>query len=351
MIDVQNQNSLPDLQVRTIPRPVCLLCGTQGHPLYAELTDWLFGAPGTWNLRQCSTCLLAWLDPQPLAEDIPKLYLRYYTHSSGRPKTLLGPLRDEILQCSLARMGYPVTPSNKLLPRALSQVPSIRRDAVLEVLNLNPSQAGSLLDVGCGNGVFISRMRSLGWTVSGVDPDPSAIRYCRAEGLQVFGSSIRDVPNSQRFDFITLNHVIEHVSDPVDLLSECRQRLRPGSGCLILTTPNIESLGHRMFKGYWRGLEIPRHLSVFSAAALRECFIRAGLQVQLLRTEARLAHMIYAASACAQAGGSEIGERINAPLRTKLGAYFFRSLEDLLMVMKPGAGEELFCVCSAPKEN
>ena len=45
---------------------------------------------------------------------------------------------------------------------------------------------GRLLDVGCGNGSYLSLMRTLGWDVAGVDVDPQAVAVCRARGLSVF---------------------------------------------------------------------------------------------------------------------------------------------------------------------
>jgi len=274
---------------------------------------------------------------------------RYYTHKS-MPVTLLGRLRHAILQCALTKLGYRVEGPKGILPRLLFQVRSVARTAALEVLALPASEIGELLDVGCGNGEFIARMKSLGWTVSGVDPDPAAVSYARGRGLEIFSGAISDVPCTARYDVITLNHVVEHAVDPVELLRECRKRLRPGTGRLIITTPNIESLGHWWFRNYWRGLEVPRHLTLFSPAALHECVRRAGLCLHSLQTETRLAHMIYTASACAKQGGQDIGERSSFKVSTKVAAYLFRAFEDSVMHLKKDVGEELFCVCVAPAE-
>src|SRR5438477_10418130 len=69
-------------QIRTVPRPDCLLCGGTGKVLHEGLTDRLFSAPGTWCFRKCSTltCALVWLDPFPVTEDLPMAYQTYYTH-------------------------------------------------------------------------------------------------------------------------------------------------------------------------------------------------------------------------------------------------------------------------------
>ena len=120
-------------------------------------------------------------------------------------------------------------------------------------------------------------------------------------------------------------------------------------GRLIITTPNINSLGHWWFKGYWRGLEVPRHLVLFSLAALRECVRQAGLTVQYVGTETRLARMIYNPSAYAQLGCRDVGQKTNFRARTKIAAYLFQAIEESIMCLRKDAGEEIFCVCSVPK--
>jgi 2-polyprenyl-3-methyl-5-hydroxy-6-metoxy-1,4-benzoquinol methylase len=342
--------SQSDATIRCNPHPYCLLCGAEGHQLYSELFDWLCDVPGRWGMRGCRACGVAWLDPQPGDEEIPKLYLRYYTHHAA-PATRLNRLRRAAFQSVLAKMGYPVERPKEMLPRLLSHARSVARAAALDVMGLDSSQVGTLLDVGCGNGEFIGRMRSLGWTVSGVDPDPAAVARCRGQGLQVLGRTIVDVPNTPLFDVITLNHVIEHVADPIALLRECRGRLRPETGILVMTTPNIKSLGHWWFKRNWRGLEVPRHLMLFSPAGLSECVARSGLRLRSIRTETRLARMIFAPSMCAKRGSCNIGEKVDFTAGTKCASYAFQFFEDTLIHFKIDIGEEICCVCAAPTEQ
>ncbi len=261
------KEAVTDAHIECIPRCDCPLCGKQGESLYAALADWVFGVPGSWGVRRCSACELVWQDPQPSPQHIPKLYARYYTHQ-GIQETRLARLRRAAYRWVLARRGYPVERPGGFLPWLLSLLPSVARGAVLEVMDLPASQVGSLLDVGCGNGDFIARMKSFGWSVSGVEPDPVAATRSRSLGVQVFTGTIADVPPANRYDVITLSHVIEHVTDPIALLRECGRRLRPKTGILVMTTPNIKSLGHWWFRSYWRGLEMPRHLVLFSPASL-----------------------------------------------------------------------------------
>jgi 2-polyprenyl-3-methyl-5-hydroxy-6-metoxy-1,4-benzoquinol methylase len=345
-VESRQWTAAPEAGIHSEPRPNCPFCGATREKLYSELVDWLYGVPDTWSIRSCSNCRIAWLDPQPLASDVPRLYARYCTHDSNKSASWMGQLQNEVSKTVWARMGYPVGAAKGLMPRSLAYLPFAKRRAALAVLNLVASETGRLLDVGCGNGEFIEQMRSYGWTVAGIDLDPSAVAYGRSRGLDVHVGTIADLPETTQYDVIALTHVIEHVPDPIELLRECAKRLRPVTGRIVITTPNLESLGHKWFGKYWRGLEVPRHFVIFSSTGLRQCVARAGLGVATMSTETRLAQMIYNNSACARAGEQHVGERTQFTKISKLSARVFRLLEDGMIRMGKPAGEEIFCVCT-----
>ena len=201
---------------------------------------------------------------------------------------------------------------------------------------------GRLLDVGCGNGRFLAQMRKLGWEVVGVEPDPEAVRIAKERfGLEVFQGTLEEAgfPDNS-FDAITMNHVIEHVPDPIRLLAECRRVLKPG-GKLVVVTPNIWSLGRRLFGEHWRGWEVPRHLFLFSPKSLRTCAERAGLVVQNLRTTSKGARFIWAASWLIRRDGKLPGgspQRVGLWLR--LEGLAFWAVEYMLCRVGP-FGEEI----------
>ena len=129
---------------------------------------------------------------------------------------------------------------------------------------------------GCGNGRQLERLAQAGWQVEGVDFDERAVQTARRLGLDVRVGDLASVRYpDEKFDAVILSHVIEHVPDPVALLTECRRVLRHG-GQLVLATPNSESLGHRTYGKAWLGLDPPRHLLVFTPRALAKAAERAG---------------------------------------------------------------------------
>lgn len=267
--------------------PACPICGSSDRTVLHEnvVDNVFFAATGTWTLHACGQCGGAYLDPRPSPASIHRAYVNYYTHQDRA-------VRDDFASLSLLRKlrrclvnGYTnwrystcALPASKLGVLAAFVMPSLKRVLDRQYRNTPrlPQGGGTLLDVGCGDGSFIVLARTCGWDVVGLDPDPKAVSNAAKQGLTVYEGGIEYFDGQANlFDVITLNHVIEHVFDPVKVLETCRILLKPG-GQLWLETPNIDSLGHARFQKNWRGLETPRHLVLFNRHSLEEAFVRAG---------------------------------------------------------------------------
>jgi len=292
---------------------------------------------------------VAWLDPRPLLEETSKLYVGYYTHDVQPTALVLAGLRRYIAESIWAIwLGYQEGKTGlgrAAIGRVAGLLPPIREAAMLGVMGLHAERRGRLVDVGCGNGRFLARMRDLGWEVLGVEPDPEAARVARERfGLTVIPSTLEEakLPEAS-VDAVTMNHVIEHVPDPIGLLAECRRILRPG-GTVVVVTPNLQSLGCRVFKADWRGYEIPRHLVIFSSKALRLCAERAGLTINSLRTTARSARWMWVASKSLRASNQLSKAGIIARIwRLRLEGLVFQAVEHLLGGQM---GEELVLIAT-----
>lgn len=142
-----------------------------------------------------------------------------------------------------------------------------------------PASAGRrILDVGCGNGDFLAVAQDLGYAAQGLDPDPKAVELARSSGLEArLGSLPGSGEAPASFDHLFLNHVLEHLHDPVGALREAKALLVPG-GRLWLSLPNIDSEGMRRFGPDWRGLEPPRHLVLPPAPRLLQLLGGLGFE-------------------------------------------------------------------------
>jgi 2-polyprenyl-3-methyl-5-hydroxy-6-metoxy-1,4-benzoquinol methylase len=326
----------------------CSLCAQPGQTLYEALRDRLFGASGTWSLLRCRRCGLLWLNPQPVREDIGKLYVEYYTHgqvtvSSGSKN--VGSRQKAKEAVLAAQYGYPnpySTPFWKGVGRIACFFPLLRDLAGAHVRDLPFVPHGQLLDVGCGSGDFLVDLRERGWQVRGIEPDPKATRVAREQyGLEVTTGTLEEAAlPSASVDAITLSHVIEHVPHPVALLRECARVLRPG-GKLVAETPNIESLGHRWFGANWRGLEVPRHFFLFSRRALGACAQKAGLKIESLRSTSRGGRLLYMSSDALRRDLGRPQDRSRPGRRTAFKAWAFRACQEALGLVNGTAGEAL----------
>jgi SAM-dependent methyltransferase len=324
--------------MRSRPQPTCYACGGSGELLYTGQPDRVFFAGGTWSVRRCRTaaCGLLWLDPMPLEEDLHLAYRDYYTHG-------------ETTKSGGHRIGAAVygAVTNALL--AVAGIP--QEQARIQRMFLGTGDGRKLLDVGCGSGGFLSRMRELGWDASGIDVDRAAVAIARSRyGVDAqYGTAADLVAQGRRFDVVAANHVIEHVVDPVRFLVHCRQLLR-GEGRVILVTPNAQSFGHRRFGQYWRGLEVPRHLWVFTPDALGRCAQRAGLaQSAVFTSSANAARLVGVSRSIERHGryderGRSRGERMAEWLSRPVTALHAR----VRLLLDRGSGEEI-CAILRPR--
>jgi len=264
----------------------CPLCQSSQRSIFYEgLQDRIFFcAPGLWTLYRCGKCCCAYLDPRPIPRSIGLAYEQYYTHDTIDKKNPSNSFK-KIKQ--LAKNGYlnrvwkaSLSPASKILGILLP--PSVRAFLDEEVMRHLPRPGTvterRLLDVGCGGGQFLLLAKNIGWHTMGFDSDPKAVEVARSSGLEVYLGGFESLPkNESGFDAITVNHVIEHVYDPQQLLAHCYRLLKSG-GYFWIETPNIDSFGHSEFKSAWRGLEPPRHLQLFSWVSLKGMLDAAGFK-------------------------------------------------------------------------
>jgi 2-polyprenyl-3-methyl-5-hydroxy-6-metoxy-1,4-benzoquinol methylase len=285
--------------------------------VYASVQDKIFGTPGEWSFSRCSNadCRLLWLDPRPLEDDIHRAYAAYYTHAAS---TEAKSLKARFLSASLRILARSVTLAGGLMQE--------RRN--VSGMHLDELPPGRLLDIGCGDGHFLHRMKGRGWSVVGLDFDEQAARAARENyGIEVKVCRLEEMgcPDGS-FDAVTMNHVIEHVFDPVATLREICRILRPG-GMIVAVTPNADSLGLRTYGPNWRGLEPPRHIQVFSPQALEAAARKAGLDSIRVYSTAANAWAVLSVSmqlAEQKAGTSEMAQRPSIGILLKALAMNFR---------------------------
>lgn len=220
--------------------PVCNNCkNSRRRILFRKVTTWEH--PGTFCIVECIDCGLVYLSPRPSQYYIGKFYPKetYWGHQpidENRYK----PLYDKILR-------------------------KIKK--------------GKILDIGAGTGIFLSRFANAGWDIEGVELSKDVVRFAKKSfGIKLEPGDFLDLalPDGY-FDIVTFNNSLEHLYKPKETLEKVNKVLKD-NGIVIITVPNITSLGVMIFGKHWYPLQPPRHLYHFSEATitdmLRSCSFR-----------------------------------------------------------------------------
>lgn len=157
------------------------------------------------------------------------------------------------------------------------------RQLVRRIEALRPDESNVFVDFGCGSGTWMELLRSIDapWEMVGTEIDAELIR--QVEGLG-FRGYVCDDSNVEHFlaprsaAVVHMNHVIEHVQRPLDLLEKLREILVPG-GLVVGQTPDHDCLERRLFGDDWVQWHLPRHMVIFDKQTMRKHAEKAGLEV------------------------------------------------------------------------
>lgn len=150
---------------------------------------------------------------------------------------------------------------------------------------LLPRERRRLLDIGCGPGWFLKTAKERGWQVRGIEPSRQAAAHARSMGIDVVESffSAKSAPGLGNFDAVHLNNVLEHVPNPIEVLTLARDVLTPG-GFLCVNVPNdFTPFQHGArtalsLPEWW--VAPPHHLNYFDFDSLAALYERLGFTVR-----------------------------------------------------------------------
>jgi SAM-dependent methyltransferase len=151
------------------------------------------------------------------------------------------------------------------------QVQSLRANALLGFAQGYLPTVTRHLDIGCSAGLLLKRFQeAYGCEPVGIEPGTAYRQYAQEQGLVVYPSlELLGGQNSERFDLVSMAHVLEHLPEPVTYLANLRKDLLAKEGALLIEVPNLYA--HDCF-------EIA-HLVSYSQHTLRELLRAAGYTV------------------------------------------------------------------------
>lgn len=156
---------------------------------------------------------------------------------------------------------------------------SIKRYSLRKKTQLIDSQIDrgkNLLDIGAGTGDFLVQAKSDGFEVAGIEPNERARTNAARKGIHL-QSDYAGLAN-QKFDVITLWHVLEHLPDLEQQLNQISNLLKE-NGIVVVAVPNFKSYDAKHYGSFWAAYDVPRHLWHFSRNAISKIFDRRGMEV------------------------------------------------------------------------
>ncbi len=175
------------------------------------------------------------------------------------------------------------TDSKKSLTDKLYQiVKSYTLNNKLKLINSFQTESKNILDVGCGTGDFLLKCKNNGWDVTGVEPNKNANDLATSK---LFESTTLKIHQNlfdlkqEKFDVITLWHVLEHVPNLEDYILKLKSLLKP-DGILIIAVPNFKSYDAYYYKEFWAAFDVPRHLWHFSKKSIELLFSKIQMNVR-----------------------------------------------------------------------
>ncbi len=227
----------------------CPVCNYNDSMPYLETFD-RFENPRkkSYQIVKCRNCDFIYLNPRPDAQHIGN----YYAVDG------YDPFLSEEQQPGLRDRIY-------FLLRTFNLAFKYRK------IKKQKNKPGRILDIGCATGEFLDKFQNKGWHCTGVEVALQAREITTRRNIQVF-PSIHDIPGeTEKFDLITMWHVLEHVHDLQNTVAKI-DSLLDDDGLLVIAVPNIESHDAQEYKQNWIALDTPRHLYHFSNKSMAKLF-------------------------------------------------------------------------------
>jgi SAM-dependent methyltransferase len=226
----------------------CPICAGKNLKTEFITKDFRYPALGvTFTIVRCSLCNFKFLNPRPTQNSSGEFYKSgFYKPGNSICYTIIRPLAN-----------------------------LVKRNLVSTIKKYRSN--GRVLDIGCGNGEFISLLMRNGFDAYGVEPSSQAPNYFLSSASgRIYNKNLGDCKfEDNYFDCIIMWQSLEHIHSLVDTLREIKRIIKPG-GLMLVSVPNDNFFESKIFGTYYYNLEVPRHLYFFTRHSLTSLFKKNG---------------------------------------------------------------------------
>jgi SAM-dependent methyltransferase len=234
--------------------PQCPICNINSEVKYCTASDVeYFTSQQSFNFFECITCDILFIDPMPVNQ-LASIYPPNYYSFTSKQSSLAFKIKDWL-------------------------------DTIFykKILKKLPGSSLSVLDIGGGTGTLLDTIKKADHRIRNtqvVDIDDKAKLIAESNGHKYYCGTIESFKGQHSFDVILMLNLVEHVSDPKEVLHKAGTLLSPGV-VIIIKTPNFKSWDAKLFKNtYWGGLHCPRHWVLFSKKSFISIANTANLKIK-----------------------------------------------------------------------
>lgn len=237
---------------------MCPICESNNNQKFYQLYDDRYGYPDTFSLFLCPFCKHKYLEHDFSSNDLGNLYTNYYPRSV------------------FSIDNYkPLTYKNNFT----SWFNGEKRAAYTYV-----PKGVKILDIGCGFGQSLGYHKERGCNVYGVEADANILKVIEKYEFNVkVGLFDASDYEDNFFDYVTMDQVLEHTRNPIETMQGISKILKE-NGKVVISLPNSNGWGAKVFGKRWINWHTPYHLQHFSEKSIEIIAKKANFDVVSFKT-------------------------------------------------------------------
>lgn len=264
---------------------ICPICKSRNfHKITTQSTENIKLTNKKYTFKRCSNCFVISQDPLPDSLSLTTHY-QFLDDLQSNKSTQ----KNKLSTLLKIKKSYEQNGSAK------NKLRNILKFWEREYTYFNRLNQKTILDLGAGNGIFSIAARCKGFEVISIEQNEASINFAKMLGIKIISSDINS-PLSMKYasqsDNVTLNHVFEHIVEPVTFLKNLKKNIKK-SAKVVIVMPNSNSIWRYVFKEKWYGWDPPVHLHLHNIKSIRKMMNEIGLKIEYLSTLNRIDSFFY----------------------------------------------------------